>query len=102
LSNDAKKDEIAQRYGKALAEETDLPEHEQRLVDLFREALSDYGALRETNGQRCGMCGGTGIAVPISEEEEREANDAMENVRRTIERIAKEAFDPHRSQKAGQ
>jgi hypothetical protein len=37
----------------------------------------------------CGMCRGTGIAKPISEEEKREARETTENIQRMLDTLAR-------------
>jgi hypothetical protein len=38
---------IAKRYGASLAEECDLPEHEERFTGLFRDALRELSESRK-------------------------------------------------------
>jgi len=64
-SNDPQKDEIAKKHGKALAEETDLQEHEDRFVELFAEALSDYEAQRPKNAEVLGRAELAGAAITL-------------------------------------
>jgi hypothetical protein len=40
-------EEIAKRYGASLAEECDLPEHEERFTSLFRDALRELTESRK-------------------------------------------------------